>query len=373
MRKLTTHKDRYMKAVHRLVPDMVPVDGGLDLVHAQRILGKTPMSSMIFHTPRADDTDMKDVASHNQRLLNEAAIKLDFDALMIYDWNLYPDDFRPRFTTDDTYVDHIGRIHRAKPDVKTTYWVDGIVKSPADLEKFELPDPGELNFDLVNETLATSNDEYAVLCWSHSAFIGPCQICGGIDKFIFDLYRQPDFARGLIEKVFKYQLGIIKRLIESGVDIIVEGDDIADLKGPMISPKLLREFYYPYLQKFVEECHSNNVPVMKHSDGNLYPILEDLVSLGIDGLHPMEPSVMDLGRVKQQYGDRIFLRGNVDCVQVLPYGSEEDVRREVKRCIDAAAEGGGFILSESNSFHSNVKTENIQAMVDEARKYGKYA
>ncbi len=352
---------------------MVPVDGGLDLVHAQRILGKAPMGAFIFNSLRTDDLDMADVATHNQRLLNEASIKLDFDALMIYDWNLYPDGFRPHFMSGDSYVDHIGRIHRVKPDVKTTYWVDGTVKSPADLEEFELPSPDELNMDLVDETVATAKGEYPVICWCHSAFIGPCQIRGGIDKFIVDLYRQPDFARGLIEKVFKFQMEIVGRVIKAGVDIIVEGDDIADLKGPMISPKLLREFYYPYARKFVEKCHTHNVPVMKHSDGNLYPILDDLVNLGIDGLHPMEPSVMDLGRVKQQYGDRIFLRGNVDCVQVLPYGSEEEVRREVRRCIDAAAKGGGFILSESNSFHSNVKTENIQVMIDEARKYGKYA
>jgi uroporphyrinogen decarboxylase len=81
---------------------------------------------------------------------------------------------------------------------------------------------------------------------------------------------------------------------------------------------------------------------------------------------------MDLADVKRRFGDRIFLRGNVDCVHILPYGSEEDVRRDVRRCIDAAAEGGGFILSDSNSLHSNVKTENIKFMVDEARRYGRY-
>lgn len=81
---------------------------------------------------------------------------------------------------------------------------------------------------------------------------------------------------------------------------------------------------------------------------------------------------MDLADVKKRYGTRIFLRGNVDNMHILPYGSEEDVRRDVRRCIDAAAEGGGFILAESNSMHANVKTENIWIMIDEARKYGIY-
>jgi len=156
------------------------------------------------------------------------------------------------------------------------------------------------------------------------------------------------------------------------VDIIVEGDDLADSKGPIFSPKILKEFFFPYIEKFIQECDSHKIPVMKHSDGNLSPIMNDLIDLGIDGLHPIEPSVMDLAQVKQQYGNKIFLRGNVDCVHVLPYGSESEVRQDVRRCISAAAEGGGFILSDSNSLHSNVKTENIQIMVDEARKYGKY-
>jgi uroporphyrinogen decarboxylase len=81
---------------------------------------------------------------------------------------------------------------------------------------------------------------------------------------------------------------------------------------------------------------------------------------------------MDLKDVKEKYGDKICLAGNVDCRYVLPYGSEEDVRKDVRRCIDAAGKGGGFILASSNSLHANVKIENIYVMVDEARKYGKY-
>ncbi len=370
---MVSHKDRYMKAVHLEVPDVVPVDGALDLIHAQRILGKTPMSPSIFLTSKKDDLDMNDVSKHNQRLLNETAMKLDFDCLILNDWNVYPDGFKPSFIDETSYVDHLGRIHKVKADVKTVYWIDGIVKSPSDLEKFELPNPEDLNMDLVEETLKAAADEYPVMGWCHSVVHAPYQIRGGLDKLAFDIYRQPEFARKLIEKAFRYEIGMIRRLIEMGVDMIVEGDDLADIKGPMFSPKILREFFFPYIKKFIDECHSRNIPVMKHSDGNLYPILDELVNLGYDGMHPFEPAVMDLGDVKRRYGNRIFLRGNVDCVHILPYGSEEDVRQDVRRCIDAAAKDGGFILSDSNSLHSNVKTENIEVMVDEARKYGKYS
>ena len=81
---------------------------------------------------------------------------------------------------------------------------------------------------------------------------------------------------------------------------------------------------------------------------------------------------MDLRDVKERYGDKICILGNVDCRYVLPFGSEEDVRRDVRRCIDAAGGGGGFILASSNSIHANCKVDNVYIMVDEARKYGKY-
>ena len=182
----------------------------------------------------------------------------------------------------------------------------------------------------------------------------------------------PSFAKKLIKVIAETSLEIAKNIIDRGVDILVVGDDVADTKSPFFSLPLFREFFLPYLERFVEEAHKKGIPFMRHSDGNLYPLLDDFVRIGIDGLHPIEPGAMDLADVKQRYGDKFFLRGNVDCMYILPYGSEEDVRKDVRRCIDAAAEGGGFILADSNSMHSNVKTENILIMMNEARKYGRY-
>ncbi|MBS7610300.1 nucleoside 2-deoxyribosyltransferase, partial [Candidatus Bathyarchaeota archaeon] len=136
--------------------------------------------------------------------------------------------------------------------------------------------------------------------------------------------------------------------------------------------QLFREFELPNLRRIIEFADKRGIPVLKHSDGNLYPIIDDMLEAGIKGLHPIEPGTMDLADIKRRYGNRICLLGNVDCRYVLPFGSEEDVRRDVRRCIDAAAEGGGFVLTSSNSLHANCKVENVYAMVDEAREYGKY-
>ena len=149
-------------------------------------------------------------------------------------------------------------------------------------------------------------------------------------------------------------------------------DDYADSHGSLMTLKQSREFELPNLRRVVELGGKRGVPVLKHTDGNIYPLLEDMIEAGISGIHPIEPGAMDLRDVKERYGDKVCIAGNVDCGYVLPFGSEEDVRRDVRRCIDAAGEGGGFILASSNSIHANCKVENVYAMVDEARKYGKY-
>jgi uroporphyrinogen decarboxylase len=157
-----------------------------------------------------------------------------------------------------------------------------------------------------------------------------------------------------------------------GVEVLFVTDDYADNHGPLINPRFFREYELPNLKSMVEIGRKHGVPVIKHSDGNLYPILDDIINTGISGLHPIEPGTMDLKDVKERYGDKLCLLGNVDCRYVLPYGSEEDVRRDVRRCVDDAGKGGGLILASSNSLHSNVKVENIYTMVDEARRYGRY-
>ncbi|MGQ9542991.1 MAG: hypothetical protein ACUVTM_02710 [Candidatus Bathyarchaeia archaeon] len=115
-----------MKVIRLEVPDMVPVDGtNLNLTQAQRILGEQLMSILTFHS-QSDKAglDMNHVARRNQRLVNEVCIRLDFDVLMVNDWNMYPEGYRPAFIDSQTYIDHLGRIFRVKPNVKTTYWID---------------------------------------------------------------------------------------------------------------------------------------------------------------------------------------------------------------------------------------------------------
>ena len=375
-----THKERYLTAINHEEPDMVPVDVSfLDMIHVEKITGKKAFATGgggggggIALTEEEMEMDLNEGMMRNQRLLNEALQKIDCDALVVSDYWLYPEGYSHQYLDENTYVDQWGKIYRVRADVKTTYWIGGIIKTPEDLDEYQPPDPDELCYDIVDYTVNEAGGEYPVVAWCHAGSMFPYLVRGGIDKLVLDVYMNPSFAKRLIKVIAETNIEIAKNILDRGVDMLAVSDDIADTKSPFFPPHLFREFFLPYTERIVRESHKRGIPCMKHSDGNLYPLLDDFVRIGVDGLHPIEPGAMDLADVKQRYGDKLFLRGNVDCMYVLPFGGEEDVRRDVRRCIDAAAEGGGFILADSNSMHSNVKTENIWIMVDEARKYGRY-
>jgi len=114
------------------------------------------------------------------------------------------------------------------------------------------------------------------------------------------------------------------------------------------------------------------VPIIKHTDGNIWPILNDLMEAGFDGLHPIQPQCLDIKEVKDHLKGKACILGNIDCTYLLPFGSKEEVVETVKDTIRLAVPGGGYILSSSNSVHPGCKGENVVAMFETARKYGTY-
>jgi uroporphyrinogen decarboxylase len=177
----------------------------------------------------------------------------------------------------------------------------------------------------------------------------------------------------LSEIIWGYNERLFKNAAEAGADVLLTGDDYAGRLGTLMSPAHFRRFVLPYLKRAVEVAKSFGLPFIKHTDGNLWKVMDDIVGSGISGLCPLEPIAhMDIGEVKRRYGDRICLAGNIDCTEVLPHGTEKDVAEAVKETIAKAAPGGGFVLSSSNSIHPGVKPDNYLAMINAARKFGNY-
>jgi uroporphyrinogen-III decarboxylase len=152
-------------------------------------------------------------------------------------------------------------------------------------------------------------------------------------------------------------------------DFYVVSDDLADTKAPFMDPDMFREFSLLYQKMVAAEIKK---PWVFHSDGNLIPVMEDLLSLGLSGIHPIQPSAMNIEKLKSSYGNRVCLVGNIDLDYTLTMGTPEEVDRQVKKRIAVVGSGGGYIISSSNSLVSYCTTENVFTMTEAIRRHGKY-
>ncbi|MFA4044716.1 MAG: hypothetical protein HZRFUVUK_001516 [Candidatus Fervidibacterota bacterium] len=254
------------------------------------------------------------------------------------------------------------------------YPVDGPIKSRDDLKRYEPPNPNdEHRLKSLREAVKRFKGKKAIVFLTHDGFEFPHYLRGGMENLLSDYIEDPYMAHSVAEIVIEYKVRLMQRAIDEGADAVVSGDDYATRKGLIMSPKHFREFILPYLKRSIDAAHEKGAYFIKHTDGNIWAILDDLVEAGIDAIDPLEPIAgMDIGEVKAKYGDRIAVIGNVDCSYLLCYGTVDEVVEAVKETIAKASPGGGHILASSNSIHPAVKPELYKAMVETAKEYGRY-
>jgi hypothetical protein len=193
------------------------------------------------------------------------------------------------------------------------------------------------------------------------------------ETFLIGLIKAPDLIHRFLDAHLARTLLRTEALLERGVDGMRGGVDWASNRGPIFSPRHFRQFVFPRLRQIVDLCHRFGVPYIKHTDGNVNSLVDDLVATGVDAFHAIEPRAgMDIVRLKRDYGRHLVLIGNVDCATVLVEGPEDAVRAQTEALIRAVAPGGGYLLSTSNSVHPGVKPEYYLAMLDTARRTGTY-
>jgi hypothetical protein len=193
------------------------------------------------------------------------------------------------------------------------------------------------------------------------------------EHFMLGFYDAPELIHRYLDARLQTTLLLLEATLERGVDGVHGGYDWASALAPMFSPQHFTEFVFPRLKQITDVCHRYGVPYVKHTDGNVNLLLDGMLQAGVDGFHPVDPRAgMDMADLKQKYGDRLTLIGNVDCAGVLVDGPLEAVRAQTEQVIRTAAPGGGYLLSTSNSVHPGVKPEYYLAMLETARTVGCY-
>ena len=247
------------------------------------------------------------------------------------------------------------------------------VKDLADFEALAIPDPdAEYRYNKIKTALAESDGEIAIVARVKDVFSHPRDLMG-FENFLMAFYLDPELIEAMMKMCVEHSTKVAKNLVDIGIETIVIGDDIAHNTGLLMKPEMYREQVYPYFKELVRNFKKLGLIVIKHSDGDLRAILPELVDSGIDCLDPIDPlGNMDLSYMKKAYGDRIALKGNVDCVETLVSKSTAQVRKEVVQCMLNGSIGGGHIISSSNSIHKGINPANYQAFLDAVKEFGQY-
>jgi len=300
--------------------------------------------------------------------------KLDLDSVHIHWYWLRPVGFNYK-RDDRSIVDEFGIKWAYSKEHKGGGYLGGVIKSEEDYKRWPKPDPYENNHVLAVEKAIKGiksivKDNRAIGIQIHDCFARSWMRMG-MSEFLVTLIMNPNFAERLMDEQLNYFIELGKVAIDSGAEVISSGDDIAGNTGPFFNKDIAKKFFVPRWRRFVGTLKKHGAQfVIKHTDGNIDILMKDFIDVGFDGIHPLE--FQNLEESKRLYGDKVCLMGRVDNYQVLPYGKEEDVIKEVKKSIDALSPGGGHVLQSSNSLHYGCKIENILTMRNYARKYGIY-
>jgi uroporphyrinogen decarboxylase len=303
-----------------------------------------------------------------------------------YCWpGLLPNSPVTRGEDEDTFYDSYGQVwKRALPYY---YTGEGILKEASSIDDIErlvrwpdLADPRWTQGVRERAQILHEETDYFVvmrMVASHGPFQTACDL-RGTEAFLVDMALNPDFAHTLLDKVTTAIEGLLKLALRAGGKyfnmIELPGDDYAGNTNLLISPAMFRRFIKPCIERLIKVIkeHNPHINIMFHSDGAITKLLPDLISMGVDVIHPLEPlAATDIPAIKGQFGKQVSFLGGIDISHAMP-GTREDVIAETKLRISQLASGGGYILAPSNHLQADVPTENVITLLETAREFGRY-
>lgn len=371
-----THRERVVAALNHETPDRVPMD-----------LGSTRVTSVVaaeyeklkrrFGVER--ETVIIDKIQQAVKVDEEVLRGLDIDTRGVFVRG--PDRSTDATLPDGRWRDEWGVTRRRSAN---GYYFD-LDTSPfageptsKDLEAHPWPDPDDpgRTRGVREEALKLRNEtDYAVVGHCPGGWIHISQYMRGFAGWFEDLALQPDFATELMERVLDLSLRMAGHYLDAVgdlIDVVAVGDDVGMQRAPMVSPKMYRELIWP-LQKrqfrFLRE--HTKARIFYHTCGSVYALLPDIVDLGVDILNPVQVSAAEMGdtaRLKRTFGDRLSFWGAIDNFQILPRGTPEEVRAEVRRRVSDLGRDGGYVLNAVHNIQPDVPVENVLAMYAAGRE-----
>jgi uroporphyrinogen decarboxylase len=352
------HRDRVLMALEHEQPDRCPMQISFTPEFAKRLEGDMQLGSPTekLHNPHGGGNTYQ-----LERALDEDLLLTSVGWANCYyqDADAYVDEWGVGWKTAE-YTTPFGVGHYTEMKVHP-------LADDGAIERYQAPDPNRPELYKEAEwVLKTFKDEYYIVGVTVTTMLETAWALRGYEQMLSDFALNPDLAERLLDIPYHYHLTAAKKLTQMGVDMIWIGDDVGAQNNMIISPKMWRRFLKPRMASFIAELKAINprVKVAYHSDGQIYPIIPDLIEIGLDVLNPVQPASMDPARLKREYGDRLCFWGSMDEQHTLPFGSPADVRAEVLTRLDTLGQSGGLILGPTHHVQLDTPMENFWAMVN---------
>jgi len=364
-----------MRAVGREEADRVPVDLAGSFASTITLGGYEKLKA---HLGVKGETEVLSERSQLAVVAEEILQRFDIDTRMLIHGS--PERTAIERFPDGSYKDEWGVV-RSRP-AGGHYYVSGPTfpgeLTVREVERFEWPDPHDPGYTRGIAERAQDlreNTDYAIVLNLPVGFTHQAQFMRGFGRWMMDFVECPEVAEALLDRVLDLWLATVDDLIDVAggrFDLVFYGDDVAHQGGPLISPEMYRQYVKPRQRRLIEFVKSRtSAPIIYHSCGAVASLLPDLVDIGIDVLNPVQVAAegMDTLRLKQEFGRVLAFWGAIDTQKVLPFGTVEDVRAEVRRRIDDLDGEGGYVVNSVHNIQPDVPPENVCAMFDEAREY----
>ena len=188
----------------------------------------------------------------------------------------------------------------------------------------------------------------------------------GFEQLLMDLHLNPPMAEACLERMTEIKCRLARSYAEAGVDVLIFGDDIGEERNMILSPEIWRKWLKPRLGRTIEAAKQINPEVIcyYHSDGNIEPVIPDLIEAGVEILNPIQPECMDPLTIKQRYGKALTLWGTIGTQRLMPFATPREVSNTVKTMIRELGYNGGLVIAPTHILEPEVPWENILALVE---------
>ncbi|MHC4122993.1 MAG: uroporphyrinogen decarboxylase family protein [Planctomycetota bacterium] len=280
-----------------------------------------------------------------------------------------PDSIKPLYAFEsefgDTVRDEFGVVWSTS-EVDRGSPIGPCIKEP-NLSNYSFPAPSdEYRFEHIGYWCNEQQGHYRIIwvgdLWERATFMR------GVEDLLMDVALNGEFVEELLDGITNYILQTMQILFEKfAFEGIAISDDYGTQKAMMISPEHWRRLIKPCLIKIYSLAKENNRTVFHHSCGNIVPIIGDMIDIGLDILHPIQPEAMDIFYLKKEFGDHLTFCGGIGTQDLLVSGAPEQIKDEIKKLKREMGKNGGYVLEPGITIQDDVPIENIIAMIDEAR------